>query len=104
MDGVKDVKPAYVKDDGKSRDPEAGKGMEYVLEKKIHLAAGPHKVFFGLSEESYYRTTDITVEDGRLYVLEFEPHYGYNHKPARSTFLKGISNYEVSLKKIDDAK
>jgi hypothetical protein len=101
VDGVKDVKPAYVKDDGRNRDPEAGEGMKYVLEKQIRLAAGLHKVFIGLPEESYYRTTYITLEDGRLYVLEFKPDYGHKPKPDRPTFLKGIKNYEVLLKEID---
>jgi hypothetical protein len=100
VDDVKDIKPAYDKDEGSSHDPEAGEGMKYVLEKRIRLAAGLHKVFFGLPEESYYRMTDITVEDGKLYVLEFKPHYGYTHKPARATFLKGTSNYEVVLKEM----
>lgn len=100
MDGVKDIKPAYDKDDGSSHDPEVGEGMKYVIEKKIRLAAGPHKVFFGLPEEPYYRTADITVEDGKLYVLEFKPYYQRKAKPDRPTFLKGISNYEVVLKEM----
>ncbi len=98
VDGVMDIKPAYEKDDGKSRDPEAGEGMKYVLEKKIRLAAGPHKVFFGPPEEPYYLMTDIIVEGGRLYVLEFKPHYLYRSRPYRSTFLKGIKNYDVLFK------
>jgi hypothetical protein len=102
VDGAKDIKPAFEKASGRSRDPEAGEGMKYMLEKKIRLAAGPHKVFFGLSEESYYVMKDITVEGGRLYVLAFEPRYGYVPKPHRSTFLKGINNYEVLFVEISD--
>ncbi len=101
VDGVKDAKPLYIENGGRSLDPEAGEGMKYVLEKKIRLEAGPHKVFFGLPEESYYLTTGITVEDGRSYVLEFKPHYEHKAEPSRPTFLKGIRSYEVLLNKID---
>ncbi|MDP2156637.1 MAG: hypothetical protein Q8K68_02875, partial [Nitrospirota bacterium] len=53
VDGVKDVKPAYDADGKTSRDPEAGEGFRYVLEKKIRLRAGSHRVFFGLPEDNF---------------------------------------------------
>lgn len=102
VDGVKDIKPSFEKANGRSRDPEAGEGMKYVLGKRIRLAVGPHKVFFGLSEEAYYKTTDITVADGKLYVLAFDPRYGYAPKPSRPTFLKGITSYEVFFIEVCD--
>ena len=68
VDGQKHVLPEYV--DGKtSREPEAGEGMKYTLEKKVRLAAGSHKVFFGLPEESQFTTTDISVKSGGLYTV-----------------------------------
>jgi len=88
-----------VKVDGTtSRDPEAGTGMKYVLEKRVRLAAGMHKVFFGLPEEPYYAIADIALKSGESHTLEFKPKYGHKHVPVwRSTFLKGIYMYEVSL-------
>jgi len=81
-----------------SHDPEAGEGMKYVLEKKVRLAAGAHKVFFGLPEEPYYVAADITVASGSVYVLEFKPKYWHKHVPTHiSTFFKGIAQYEVEF-------
>jgi hypothetical protein len=100
VEGQKHLLPEYV--DGKtSRDPEAGEGMKYVLEKKIQLAAGYHKVFFGLPDEPYYTTADISVKSGGLYVLEFKPDYKYKTSPTRiPTFLRGVKKFEVMFKEI----
>jgi len=95
VEGKKHELPLYV-DGITSRDPEAGNGMKYILEKKVRLAAGTHKVFFGLPEEPYYTEADITVTSGNAYVLEFMPKYWHKHVPTRmQTFLKGIYMYEV---------
>jgi hypothetical protein len=81
-----------------SRDPEAGEGMKYVLEKKIRVAAGSHRVFFGLPEEPYCLAADISVTSGRSYVLEFQPKYWHKHLPTHiPTFLRGVNTYEMSL-------
>jgi hypothetical protein len=89
--------PLYV--DGKaSRDPEAGNGMKYVLEKKVRIAAGTHKVFFGLPEEPCFTVTDITVTSGGTHVLEFKPKYWHKELPTHiPTFFKGINKYDVVL-------
>src|SRR6266540_6109365 len=90
--------PKYV--DGKtSRDPEAGEGMKYVLEKKVRLAVGSYNVFFSLPDETYHSTTNISVKDGGLYVLEFQPNYRYKTLPTRiPTFLKGVNKFEIMVK------
>jgi hypothetical protein len=95
--GEKHQLPKYV--DGKtSRDPEAGEGMKYVLEKKVRLAAGAHKVFFGLPEEPYHMITDITVQSEKAYVLEFKPGYRYKTLPTRiPTFFQGISQCQITF-------
>jgi len=97
-DGQRHIVPAY-DDKGKANtDPEAGEGMKYVLEKRIRLAAGSHKVFFGLLEENYLKEIDITLKEGEIYVLEFKPIYKYKTRPYRiPTFFKGIKDYEVFL-------
>jgi hypothetical protein len=96
--GSKHELPLYV-DGLTSRDPEAGKGMKYVLERKIRLAAGAHKVFFGLPEEPYYTIADISVKSGGLYVLEFKPDYRYKTMPTRiPTFLEGVDMFDVMFK------
>jgi hypothetical protein len=100
VEGRKHVLPEYV-DDKKSRDPEAGEGMKYILEKKVRVATGSHKVFFGLPDEPYYTTADISVKSGGLYVLEFKPDFRYKTVPTRiPTFLKGVDKFEVMFQEI----
>jgi hypothetical protein len=98
VEGRKNLLPEYV--DGKtSRDPEAGEGMKYVLEKKVRLASGSHKVFFGLPDELYYTTVDISLRSGGLSILELKPVYRYKTVPTRiPSFLKGVDTFEVMFK------
>lgn len=95
VEGRKHVLPKY--ENGKtSHDPEAGEGMKYVLDKKVRLAAGTHKVFFGLPEEHYYVVANVFLNSGGLHRIEFEPDYRYKTLPTRiPTFLSGINKYEV---------
>jgi hypothetical protein len=100
VEGRTHLLPEYV--DGKtSRDPEAGAGMKFTFEKRVRLAAGAHKVFFGLPDEPYYTTADISVQSTESYVLEFQPDYRYKLFPTRiPTFLKGVEKFEVMFKEI----
>jgi hypothetical protein len=98
--GQKHLIPEYV--DGKtSHDPDAGEGMQYMLEKKVRIAAGTHKVFIGLPDESYFTTVDISAQSGGSYVLEFKPIYRYKTLPTRiPTFLNGIDRFDVLFKEM----
>jgi len=97
-DGFKDSKPAYDTNGKTSRDPEAGKGIKYAVEKRLRLHAGQHRIFFGLPEENFFITTDIMLKGGKKAVLEYKPIYRYKTLPTRiPTFLKGIDKYEVFL-------
>lgn len=96
--GIKDSKPKYDQDGKTSRDPEAGEGMKYILEKKLRLVAGTHKVFFGLPEDKYAIEFEITLKDGEASTLELKPIYKTKRIPTRiPTFLEGINKYEVFL-------
>jgi hypothetical protein len=98
VDGQRDVKPAHDEQGGTSRDPEAGTGIKYVLEKKLRLRQGTHKVFFGLPGEDYHVETEVTLHGGEEALLEFKPLYWHRHVPTRiPTFLKGIRKYEIYL-------
>jgi len=98
VEGIKDIKPAYDADGETSRDPEAREGLKYVLEKKIRLNAGTHKVFFGLPEDNYSTEVEISLKEGEMSTLEFKPIYRTKKIPTRiPTFLKGIDKYEVFL-------
>lgn len=98
VDGYKDVRPAYDENGKTSKDPEAGTGIKYVLERKLQLRPGPHKVHFGLPEDDYLIELEIAIRDGEEAVLEFRPVYRCKTWPTRiPTFLEGISRYEVYL-------
>ncbi|MEN6489679.1 MAG: hypothetical protein ABFD66_12525 [Smithella sp.] len=97
-EGKKDSLPLYDLDGKTSHNPEAGEGMKYVIEKKIRLRAGTHKIFLGLPADDYIKEVDITLKEGNAYMLEFKPIYKYKDYPTRiPTYLKGIKEYEVYL-------
>ncbi len=72
--------------------------MKYILERKIRLAAGPHKIFLGLPEDNYALESNIIFKEGFPYVLEFKPVYRTKRMPhSIPTFLHGIDKYEIFL-------
>ncbi len=97
VEGKRHELPSYV--DGKtSKDPEAGEGIKYVLNKKIRLRSGSHKLFFGLPEDDYYREVVINVKEGEAQTLEFKPEYRYKRLPTRiPTYMQGVSRYEILI-------
>jgi hypothetical protein len=98
VEGRKETIPRYDEKGKTSRDPDAGVGIKYSLEKRVELAPGIHKVFLALPGEDYFIEADISVKAGVHAVLEFRPVYRYKTYPTRiRTFLKGIKQYEVYL-------
>lgn len=96
--GIPDRQPAYDAQGKTSRDPQARDGMKYMLEKRITLKTGTHRICFSLPEEDYSITVDIRVEEGRENRIEFKPVYRQKDFPVRiPTFLKGIERYEVFM-------
>lgn len=96
--GRKDSNPMHADDGKTSRDPEAGEGMKYVLEKKVRLQAGTHKVFFALPEDNYFMEVEISLVEGEVNALEFKPLYRTKRIPTRiPSYLKGIDRFEVFL-------
>ena len=85
--------PKY--DEKGGRNPEGGKGMRYVLIKKLQLKPGLHKIFFALPGENKSAEATITLNEKELSVLEFKPiYYRYAGNP---TFERGLSRLEVFL-------
>jgi len=106
-DGQRDNKPKY---DGEGKavpDPEAGDGIKYVIEKKIRLAAGSHRIFLGLPEDDYAVETNLVLKEGGPYVLEFKPVYKSQRKhysirkaerfKRNETYMKGIKKFDLFL-------
>lgn len=101
VDGKKESLPLYDKDGKTSRNPDAGEGIKYVMEKKIQLRPGKHKVFLGLSPDDYFKEVEITLKEGDSASLEFKPVYKYKTRPTRiPDFKKGIKEYEVFFNKM----
>ncbi len=95
-EGKKHELPEYDANGHTSKDPEAGTGIRYVLNKKIRLRAGSHKLFFGMPEDDYYREVVITVKDGETQMLDFKPVYRYKTRPTRiPTYMQGVSKFDV---------
>lgn len=97
-DDQKETIPLYDENGKTSRDPDAGVGIKYRLEKKIRLAVGLHKIVFGLPNKDYLSEFKVFLNEGESQVLEFKPRYRYKTYPVRiPTFLKGIERYEAVL-------
>jgi hypothetical protein len=83
---------------GKQGDgPEVGLGVRYVMEKRIRLSPGPRRVFFYLPEEDHVTENAISLEEGRMNVLEYRPLYQKPGRGIRYDFHHGIARYEVFL-------
>lgn len=101
VDGQKEILPRYDKDGKTSHNPDAGEGIKYVLEKKIQLRSGKHKVFFGLPADDYFKEVEVTLKEGDVPVFDFRPVYKYKTYPTRiHTFRKGINEFKVYLNEI----
>lgn len=94
VEGQKEATPYY--DDKGKRLVEGGKGTRYVVERKIRLAPGAHKIFFGLPEEKFSTEVAISLNEGTENVIEFKPVYR-NHRKSVRHFAHGLSEYEVFL-------
>ena len=98
VDGQKENLPLYDKDGKTNYNPDAGEGVKYVLEKKIGLRAGTHKVFLGLPADDYFKEVEITLKEEDSATLEFKPVYQYKTRPTRiPSFLCEIKDIEAHL-------
>jgi hypothetical protein len=95
VDGLQEITPQYLEDGGKN--PEGGTGIRYVLNRRIRLQLGTHQVFFGLPGEDSFREFDVTLKEGRWYVLRFDPVYKWRSFARSPHFVGGLSRYEMVL-------
>ena len=103
VDGREETIPIHFEKGG--RNPEGGTGVRYEIRKKIRLAAGTHRVFFGLPAEDYYREFDVTLTAGRTYALTFVPVYkqripNLQRIPDIRRFTNGFDRYEKAWTEI----
>lgn len=94
VDGREETIPIHFEKGG--RNPEGGTGVRYDIQKRIRLAAGSHRVFFGLPAEDYYREFDVMLKSGKSYTLGFEPVYKKQRRDTRK-FLSGLDWIEKNM-------
>jgi len=94
VEGKGEITPVY--DENGKRTPEGGRGIRYLFNNKIRLRPGSHHVFFGLPNEDYYTEVEISLREGEMHTLEFQPVYAMSRRRVRS-FYHGIKSYDVFL-------
>ena len=92
IDGQEEITSPY--DEKGERIPDGGRGIRYILNKKIRLTTGSHKLFLGIPEDEYSREFVIFVKDG-VSTLEFKPVYRGDHQRTAPSFLNGIHSFEL---------
>jgi len=96
MQGARESKPVYNEAGKRIPHPEAGDGIRYVLDKKLLIAPGKHRVFFSLPDDGYYKEFGINVQKGDGNFLELRPVYQIQHrKPRVRSFLSEIEIFRV---------
>lgn len=98
LEGEYEILPRYNRDGSTSLAPDAGEGIKYVLEKKLRIPVGAHKIFIGLPNEGCFKEVIIDLQEGKTYALEFKPVYKYKTHPVRiPSFMRGIEKFAVYL-------
>jgi hypothetical protein len=78
----------------KEMNPETGEGMRYILEKRIRLAPGMHRVFFSLPSEKVAMEMQVALVEGDANSLEFRPVYRSALRVSEN-FISGISRFKA---------
>ncbi|MFI5293555.1 MAG: hypothetical protein ACHQ0Y_00820 [Thermodesulfovibrionales bacterium] len=70
---------------------DCGEGMRYVLEKKVRLKEGAHKIFFALPGDNYRTEFEITLKRNEPNNLECKPVY------RNQKYFRGIVRFDVFI-------
>jgi hypothetical protein len=92
IDGQGEITSPY--DEKGEKIPGGGRGIRYILNKKIRVTTGSHKLFLGVPEDECAREFVIFVKDG-VSTLEFKPVYRGDHQRLAPSFLNGILSFEL---------
>jgi len=101
VDGQEETIPHYYEGGGKN--PEGGTGIKYNLHKRLRVVFGTHHLILGLPGENYATEFNISLEEGKTYILEFYPVYKeckkrHSCKKERQ-FINVIEDYKKVLSK-----
>jgi len=92
IDGQEEITSTY--DEKGMKIPDGGRGMRYILNKKLRVTTGSHKLFLGIPEDEYAREFAIFVKDG-VSILEFNPLYRRERGRTSPSFLNGMHSFEL---------
>jgi hypothetical protein len=92
---AKGVRENFVRMNGRHF-PEEGEDMRYVLEKRIRLDSGTHRIFVGVPEENYAKTVTVDLQEDRSYTLELQPIYP-RYKWGHPTYRLGLLGFSSWL-------
>jgi hypothetical protein len=93
-DGRKEDTPKYTSDGMHISD--GGPGVRYLLEKKIRLSPGLHKISIAITHHGYLNKFEITLIENSVNILECRPIYNRDRWIDQS-YVKGIRNFEILL-------
>ena len=93
IDGQKEFTPKY--DEHGRRAVEGGEGQKYILNQRIRLRPGLHKLFFSLPGEDYFIESDLLLVEGWINILEFKPIYSSKRGSNKRNFLYGLAGGEL---------
>lgn len=89
INGQRESTPTY--DAQGRREVEGGEGMRYILNRRIRLRPGPHKLFFSLPGEDYGAKAELLLVEGRTNELEFKPLYRSKKRGSEKRhFISGV--------------
>ncbi|MCE5201708.1 MAG: hypothetical protein LLF78_04275 [Synergistaceae bacterium] len=98
VEGAQADTPKYAPDGSTPKDPEAGPGMRYSLDKRLRLKPGIYDVRIELPDDNAISVAKVTIREGRTAVVEFKPLYKMKNLPFRMpSYLKGVSSLEVYI-------
>lgn len=94
--GVNADTPKYAPDGSTPKDPEAGPGMRYTLDKRLSLKPGAYDIRLELPDDNASAVARISIVEGKAAVVEFRPIYKMKDLPVRmQSYRKGVSSLEV---------
>lgn len=96
IDGKMENLPEYHPDGKPNRDPDAGEGIKYILDKRIAVSPGKHRLFFSLVDESLCKELNIIIQKGHEHYFEMKPLYR-NHSRLQKwpSFQGELQSVEV---------
>ena len=88
--------PSYNPDGSRNRNPEAGEGMMYTLEKTIIVDPGTYIITVTIGNDITVENIDVVIEPGIPQIVELLPEYYFCTRGSRSrSHFHGIADFHA---------